>query len=401
MRPGSDPSPTGPVAATRAGWPVAIAVPGLAGVVALGLRAPVAAGVLAVVVFVVTAVVTRRTIVRGVLVAIAAVLGVSLAAEGLLRAGEAASPKERFEGSYATSAYWNRQHPLLGYAPVPGAAVRSMKYVGDTLAYDVEYTIGADGLRRSAPADAASPAGTDPICVLFFGDSITFGEGVPDEAAMPYRVGQLAGPGYRIYNFGFHGYGPHHMLAALERGVVRRVVDCPGRTIAVLQYDLGHVVRMRGSPWDPHGPRYLPGDDGFMHAAGRFDEPAPPSAPEAPARPWREVRIVQRIQSLFDLPYYDADDVRWFRAAMLTAKRELEALFPDVRVHLILRDPWRDDDVVPFLEERGISVYPIRDILPDFSLTNSKYNLGLDPHPNALQHDAIARYVVAHALAER
>jgi hypothetical protein len=56
-----------------------------------------------------------------------------------------------------------------------------------------------------------------------FGCSFTFREGVEDREAMPYLVGELSK--YIVYNFGFHGYGAHQMLSALEYGIVDRIVD--------------------------------------------------------------------------------------------------------------------------------------------------------------------------------
>jgi hypothetical protein len=74
------------------------------------------------------------------------------------------------------------------------------------LIYDVTYTIDADGLRIAAGLDE-NPH--DNRCMLFFGCSFTFGEGVDDHEAMPYVAGTLAN--LRAYNFGFPGYGPHQM----------------------------------------------------------------------------------------------------------------------------------------------------------------------------------------------
>ena len=45
-------------------------------------------------------------------------------------------------------------------------------------------------------------------CVLFFGCSYTFGEGVNDTETLPYRTGVLAEGLLRMINFGLHSYGP-------------------------------------------------------------------------------------------------------------------------------------------------------------------------------------------------
>ena len=70
-------------------------------------------------------------------------------------------------------------HPddMLGYAPDPGKRVTARKLHGNTALYDVTYTIGTDGLRVT-PSAPGTPVAR---CVIFFGDSVTFGEGVNDD----------------------------------------------------------------------------------------------------------------------------------------------------------------------------------------------------------------------------
>ena len=45
--------------------------------------------------------------------------------------------------------------------------------------------------------------------MIIFGDSFTFGEGLNCVQMMPYRVGEIGGGRFEVYNFGFQGYGPH------------------------------------------------------------------------------------------------------------------------------------------------------------------------------------------------
>lgn len=86
-------------------------------------------------------------------------------------------------------------------------------------------------------------------CVLFFDDSLTFGEGVNDNQTMPYRVGMRSAGALRVYNFAFHGYGPHQMLAQIELGVVRDTIDClPDHAIyqaiipRIADYVVAHIL---------------------------------------------------------------------------------------------------------------------------------------------------------------
>ena len=86
---------------------------------------------------------------------------------------------------------------------------------GETL-YAVVYSVDKRGLRVEPPL----APGHGDRCVLFFGCSYTFGEGVNDAETLPYRTGVLAEGRLRMINFGLHGYGPHQMLAV--RAAVRR-----------------------------------------------------------------------------------------------------------------------------------------------------------------------------------
>jgi hypothetical protein len=137
--------------------------------------------------------------------------------------------KTTYEGSFSEG--YVVQSDLFGYAPVPGTTKIVRKVHGDQLIYEVAYTIGSDGHR-------ITPPGRDPgsnECIVFFGDSFTIGEGVNDDESMPYLVGTLQP--YKVRNFGFHGYGPHQMLAAIEHGLI----DCKPR-FAVFQTMMGHVA---------------------------------------------------------------------------------------------------------------------------------------------------------------
>ena len=77
----------------------------------------------------------------------------------------------RFEGEYTQD--YSTSNEILGYAPNKSKTVTSRKYLGKRLLYDVTYTINDLGLRNSSSSE---PLYKDQ-CILFFGDSFTFGEG--------------------------------------------------------------------------------------------------------------------------------------------------------------------------------------------------------------------------------
>src|SRR5262249_6162901 len=110
---------------------------------------------------------------------------------------------------------------LLGYAPVENSRLTARKFYGNELIYDVVYSIGPGGLRVVPSSKAGSAE-----CMVFLGDSISFGEGVQDGQAFPNQLAQKSGGRYAIYNFAYSGYGPHQMLANLQAGRVKEMVPC-------------------------------------------------------------------------------------------------------------------------------------------------------------------------------
>ena len=178
-----------------------------------------------------------------------------------LSLGAGTPPETITGGSYHDGGYFVA-HPILGYAPKPGVTVTSTRRVAGELIYDVSYTIDENGLRRSAPPAAT----TATQSIVFFGCSMTFGEGLEDDETAAARVAQAVGDQFRVYNFGFHGYGPQHMLAAIEGGLFEQIVREPP-ALVVFQTFSGHLERSAGrATWDPGGPRYRLRPDGGSRA---------------------------------------------------------------------------------------------------------------------------------------
>ncbi len=107
----------------------------------------------------------------------------------------------------------------LGYAPNRNTHVTAKKYYGHKVLYDVIYSIDEQGLRIAPPRDQTSIS----ACIVFFGDSVTFGEGVKNDQNFPYLVGVKTNGRFAICNFAFSGYGPHQMLANLQSGFDQRI----------------------------------------------------------------------------------------------------------------------------------------------------------------------------------
>jgi hypothetical protein len=97
---------------------------------------------------------------------------------------------------------------------------RSLDGKTGSVIYDVDYTI--DEYRNRQVISA--PTGTS---VAFFGDSMTFGQGVPDAETLPQAFADATGDQLRVLNLAFLGYGPQQFLRALETDTFRDLLTEP------------------------------------------------------------------------------------------------------------------------------------------------------------------------------
>jgi hypothetical protein len=136
------------------------------------------------------------------------------------------------------------------------------------LIYAATYTIDSRAVRVGAPIKGSV---VDEVsCVVFYGDSYTFGEGLNDSEALPYLVSEKSNGRYRTFNLAFHGYGPHQMLASLEANREQQILDCTPDH-AIYQAIPEHAVRVTGrQSCDKHGPRYVFNAEGHAERQGQF-----------------------------------------------------------------------------------------------------------------------------------
>jgi hypothetical protein len=330
---------------------------------------------------------------------LAAVLVAVAAFEAYLGYQERAGDGTRMQGSITEG--FNRQDDVLGYVPERASRVTARKLHGDTVLYDVTYSIGADGLRIRPEPENAAPARS----VVFFGDSVTFGEGVNDDEAFPYLVGRAGGDSFAAYNFAFSGYGPHQMLAILQAGLIEsRKVPRPAHFIYLAIVE--HVARVAGlAPWDRHGPRFrldatgVPVRDGNFDSpprlSGRWTVPAPAVAALDELRTWR--RFFGRSRDPDDA------DLELYLGVVSEAARLARTQYPGSTFHVILWDG-RDDPRIGIIAQRltatGIPVTRLTAVIPDFTSDASRYLLSPhDGHPNPLMHRRLAEHILRRIAA--
>ncbi len=283
---------------------------------------------------------------------------------------------------------YKSQHDFLGYAPLKNITGSVIKRYRDELIYNAVFTTDSNGLRISPPYKPQN----NMECLLFFGGSFTFGEGVNDDETLPYVTGIETNGKYRIYNFGVNGYGTHQMLSALEHQIVENIVtDCEPR-YAIYQALLpAHIRRSAGLAfWDKHGPKYLL-KDGKVVFSGHFDDD----------------NLHNQVKNFFKLNSFliykrifhkiNRSDIDLFIGIVESSREHLENRYPNLKFHLIAWGRVKDyDDVLRRLQENGINIHLINDILPNFEGRGwKKYTIHQrDAHPNPLAYKLLAKYVV-------
>ena len=170
------------------------------------------------------------------------------------------------------SSFWLRDE-LLGYKYKQGekgitsrSVLVDQKDIVKDVIYDVTYNIDESGNRISGyPEDYDRSA-------VFVGGSFTFGEGLQDSESLPSFFALKSG--FRAYNLGMHGYGPHQGLMQLSHPELRKErFGSEKIDIVFYRFIVDHISRVAGySSWDPIGPCYQLNENNTLDYVGNFEE---------------------------------------------------------------------------------------------------------------------------------
>ena len=285
----------------------------------------------------------------------------------------------------------------LGYGPLISTKVHATRHHEESLLYDTWYSIDDHGLRIT-PDNSGSDSDK---CLLFFGGSFTFGEGVADFESTPNRVAQYTRGEYRIFNFGFPGYGPHQMLSALERSLVKQVASSCKQVHAIYSGLTQHVGRAAGlAQWDVHGPKFILGENGSALNSGYFD-----TGQSRITRQWhKQIRKSRIYGKLFPLRVggpYTQNEIDLYTAIVTSARLALETQFgADTKFTVVFwhpmfheRNTTAFDQILKAFRQRNVVPYIIDDqvLVGDDPLQYiiSQY----DEHPNAIAHENVADFL--------
>lgn len=300
--------------------------------------------------------------------------------------------QQRDKARYSQSElYVSRQHPALGYLPVPGSTRRVWKTFDGEKVYDVTYTFNDDGFRISPPVTRPTDRSA-----LFFGCSMAFGEGVEDDETMPYQVGVRLGGEYAVHNFGVHGYGPQQMLAIIETGMVRAVAAARPRVAVYEALYPDHVHRVAGvRPWLRTSPRYVIGDDGRAVHTGRFVDDGYSQLAFFVRRMLAKSALGRRAVG-FDRPVGPDEDAV-FVAVVVRSAELLREQYPGVAFHVLM---WGAPPpaVTDALERADIRLHFADPILEAAGVPGNAVYIERDGHPSAAAHAALAEYVAEEII---
>lgn len=135
----------------------------------------------------------------------------------------------------------------------------------DEIVYDTEYYFNEEGIRSQIQNPEAEEV------ALFFGDALTFGEGLINEETMPYFF-QQNNPKYQSYNYGFLGHGPGQMLLRTRTKNFRKRFKNKKGKVFFLYRDDAVKISAGKVPWCEAFPNFILKDgeliqDGEMPAS--------------------------------------------------------------------------------------------------------------------------------------
>jgi hypothetical protein len=332
-------------------------------------------------------------------------VGVLVVACGAIEVGSwlSAPVAEGFDPAFGPGPMFVR-HDDYGYGPATPSRTRVREVRGERVIYDVVYTIDDHGLRVAPPElDSARRRG----CVVFFGCSNTYGDGVADDETLPWQVGVKSGGRFATRNFGFSGWGPHQMLATVQSGRVERTAGCAVTHVVYLAL-YSHATRAAGRAfWDRDGPRYVLDAEARAVRAGNFSDVKSDGVLRPILKRLRASQLFRHYMAAgFDpheQPVMPAE-LDLLTAIVAATRDEAAVRFPGAPFAVLFWDiglePVAVTDLTTRLAGRGLRVHALSRAIPDHGGdADLRYRLSEgDGHPTAAAYARIAEYVLREIL---
>jgi hypothetical protein len=277
----------------------------------------------------------------------------------------------------------------IGVVPYADSVYHTIKMQNNDTVFDFKSTIDAN-CKRTTPNNSK----TRSKHALFFGCSITFGEGVQDNETMPYYFQEVSNE-YNAYNFGLSGHSTNHMLARLQyKPLDSQVIEKEGIAFYIFFWD--HIYRSIGSmnrytEWLHNAPFYYLDNGNIkrnkMFCDGRL------------GLSWLyeslyQTNIVKKFQ--LDLPIKIRKSHLNIVAEMIKESKKIyQSQYPNNEFYCVIYPEWgkkkdnMTNDLKEVLKEKGIKYV-------DFSWFEYKqeHTLGKDAHPNPKTHQLMANMIL-------
>ena len=276
----------------------------------------------------------------------------------------------RMEGSITLGGFYDQGMEDVGFITRANRQVTARKLAGSRVLYDVSYATGPHGFRVVPDANQAQH------CVLLFGDSLTFGEGVNDGETTAAQIVARSKGTVAAQSLGIGGWGPHQLLGGLQSGRFQRAITCQP-TDAVYLFIPAHTGRAAGrGRWDQHGPLFYLEANGHLVRAGNFN---------TASTSWRELIGLNRLT--------EEQEEDLSAALIAEAARELQRLYPGLRFHVFTWDG-TTAGMLKRLSDRDLRAHTIRAFIPDYS---DAYLIAppVEAHPNPRAYEKLADYILA------
>lgn len=307
-------------------------------------------------------------------------------------------------GSYPNY-YWS-DDAIVGYKAKPNAKGESSRINSKTneVIYKVTYSTNKNGWRITPNSNEESKQ-----CFLFFGDSFTYGEGVNNNETLEFHFGEATNRIYRIYNFAFHGYGPHQALALLQSGEVKRVLEGDGKcdeVIGLYESLPGHIARANlFSSWErenKNSPKFVLENGNLVWANENKNE----AIPTGMKRIKRSIRLRLEKSYLWQLffrtyKFNSAYNDLYF-AILKKIQAELKTQF-NANFVLFLWDSnnlskdlekQESSAITEWLKTSGITHFFMSQVASDYAQNRLKYGIhSADLHPNSFANQKIAEFL--------
>jgi len=210
-----------------------------------------------------------------------------------------------------------------------------------------------------------------------------------DQETFAWQLGEVLGEKFQVFNYGFHGYGSHQMLALIESGRLDALVRRYKQIYAFYLTISSHPERCVGlMPWDPQ-PSYILENGALRHVSKASDYTLNRIANRifVNSQLYRKILLPFRYRQMKDL----ALDTHV--AIIAQSMHELEVRYHAHALTVIYPD---FTAIEPMLRNNGVRTLSLTSVMPDFaSRPPEKYHLKDDGHANAFTN-----MLIAGALAE-